>query len=373
MRSRIKVPVIVLTFFSFFAFYRLGVAAPPTFITPFPELASCKTITNSLGLSYIEEVKGGFLLKPRINTCTGLGSTVSYLAPLNLADTKVTIASGGDILTQRINTAKALGLEALPVSGANGYYRYDTDFKEIKEKLGTGNYCLFIFDLTSDSFCINMYNSIKDDLTKSQTVRNNIIYSYQTASIGDYVTDGLALIFSPYYVSNMTYWYYGAEYYLRPRGLDISADFLGHALFSDPTDLEFDGESKVAEKIKEDEKFKKRLMEIKTRIGKGKLKFSAPVSIEFTSGDLFTSIGGALLDYNAIKTDEGYTVNITITDDYDFEFKGWAAYESNFFVTAMNNKALFDQYTGVIHNYSVTIEVQEFIPFNQTDDEKNKE
>jgi len=353
--------------------FSLDAFASSSMTLTLPELMTCKN-SAPLKLSNIVKSKAAFDLKPIVTDCLGGGKIASYLVSLGLADETVTVPYVSNSLGQRTSPAKALGLSALPVSAKTGYYHFDMDFEDISEKLGSGDYCLLIWHESPDEkrFCINRYGSIKDDRPVSSAIGNQIVYSYKTASLGDHVSDAFSMVLSPFYVSAIESWYYGAEYYLRPKGLDISADFLQHSLLDEPEDLEFDEESEVAKKIRGNEKYKKAREKMEENVQAGYLtsdELKVAIPLIFTSGDLFTSIGKADFEYSAEKSDEGYAITVIITDNYNYEFKGRDYYKEKLFETSMNNMAVPNQYLGVIHNYGVKIELHEFIPFNQSDDE----
>ncbi len=80
-------------------------------------------------------------------------------------------------------------------------------------------------------------------------------------------------------------------------------------------------------------------------------------SINFTSGDLHTAIGGTLrTDVSGKKSDDGkWSLNVGIHDQYNFEYKGLRDYNNNWKVTTANNSMLLPQTFGVISNYKIDI------------------
>jgi hypothetical protein len=80
-------------------------------------------------------------------------------------------------------------------------------------------------------------------------------------------------------------------------------------------------------------------------------------SLNFTSGDLSTSIGGTLSTQVPGKKskDGSWNLNVNIHDDYNFQFKGADYYKGSMFNTTINNAALIPQSTGALSNYSVDI------------------
>jgi hypothetical protein len=86
---------------------------------------------------------------------------------------------------------------------------------------------------------------------------------------------------------------------------------------------------------------------------------SSGSSLNFTHGDLFTSIGGTLrTQVEGTKGSDGtWNLNTTIYDRYDFQPKGY----SSPFVSATNNAGVASQTTGALSNYNIKIKVKDKI------------
>ena len=144
---------------------------------------------------------------------------------------------------------------------------------------------------------------------------------------------------------------------------ETAPDLLNHSLQDNPSDLNFNNESKIAKKIKKDKVFQSKIKNIAKANPNKELK-NHKESITFNSTDLFLGIHNADLYVTGTLNDGKGKLSVKIVDTYDFDFepyksdqtlKRWAA-------NAINNVAWVDyEYLGAINDYEITIDIEYYV------------
>ncbi len=130
-------------------------------------------------------------------------------------------------------------------------------------------------------------------------------------------------------------WKTGSEFYLRPKGLDISADMLEHSLQEKPKDVVFYEDSDVVKQIKNNSGFITHLDEVVY-----KKENNIPLTEEdkqhnfeaSDNQDLYYSIHGCHFDIDNISYNEDGTrdISVHISDNYDYT-KIWTSMDGKEF------------------------------------------
>lgn len=148
-------------------------------------------------------------------------------------------------------------------------------------------------------------------------------------------------------------WQLVADQYMKPRGLDVSAELLENSLLDSPADpMQYGQNSSAVSKIIQSSEFQSVIQNIPNGFY---LNYSNPIGIEFRSNyDLFAALQHVDLAYKGCKSGQSYVFEILITDTYDFD---WQAIElDKFLATVGANWAYKDQLLGVITPFDVKIE-----------------
>ncbi|MBQ3497432.1 MAG: hypothetical protein IJA73_04810 [Oscillospiraceae bacterium] len=119
-------------------------------------------------------------------------------------------------------------------------------------------------------------------------------------------------------------WKLGAEYYLRPRGYDVAAMFLEHAMESAPSNFYFSQSHWVTQKVMNSNGFKKAYSELEKRIQENPEVYAVPGKIDMNfqeSGDtdLYYGIGKCAIKYTCTRQHSRVRVDFNIEDKYNFE------------------------------------------------------
>ena len=130
-------------------------------------------------------------------------------------------------------------------------------------------------------------------------------------------------------------WKAGSEFYLRPKGWDISADMLEHSLQEKPKDVVFYEDSDVVKQIKNNSGFITHLDEVVY-----KKENNIPLTEEdkqhnfeaSDNQDLYYSIHGCHFDIDNISYNEDGTrdISVHISDNYDYT-KIWTSMDGKEF------------------------------------------
>ena len=141
-------------------------------------------------------------------------------------------------------------------------------------------------------------------------------------------------------------------------GMKTSAEMLNHSIQNNPSDLTYTDGSRIVNQIKNDSTFTEIVNEAIDNSLNGNINFDKWTEFETTT-DLHGSLHGSHVMINGTMNDGCASLNVTITDRYDFDYSGGYFSENdiikNFIFTVGNNLAWSDQFLGVVQNYDVTI------------------
>lgn len=147
-------------------------------------------------------------------------------------------------------------------------------------------------------------------------------------------------------------WMQVANYYMRPRGLTVSAELLEHSLLDNP--LPLNPYNNANAKIRGSTEYSNFINSIQDG---NYSSWVGPGTIEFRSDlDLFAAFQHVRMFYKGCKFGSWHDLHIKITDTYTFH---WQRLESssffNFLTTLGANFAYIDQLLGIITPYDIEI------------------
>lgn len=165
-------------------------------------------------------------------------------------------------------------------------------------------------------------------------------------------------------------WEKGIEHYLKPKGLNLTAELLLHSLQKNPQNIIWDDGSEAAKRIKKAKKFQdeiRGLIQKNTPYYLARSRFYGDISFSITSDDndddLYLSLGTMSVKCHAnYEQDKGWVFKCIAIDTYDFDKFRRIPFEKIFtdglkaiVGETANNAGLFSQYDGVINNYGISI------------------
>jgi len=157
-------------------------------------------------------------------------------------------------------------------------------------------------------------------------------------------------------------WKFGSDVY-RLSGKQATVDLLQHSLVVNPSNIEIKENNHYAyiiDEIKGSPEYRQLVsdsIESAQKRGKSDFQTASDVSLEFKSGDLFTSLHKVTPSISGKLVNGEWQLTSKITDVYDFNYNNY----NNWPVDIANNSALISNYTGSISNYNIDIQFNEKI------------
>ncbi len=150
----------------------------------------------------------------------------------------------------------------------------------------------------------------------------------------------------------------------RSAGFTTSADLLDHSLQDKPTPLSYGTTTTKAAQIQKSSEHKKIISDLKAKLkGTSLVTYNSSDSTALTSTtDLYLAYNKVNYSIKASKSGNTWTVNITYTDTYDFDWKGWKSYSSSLTHNAgvaLNDWGYLAQKHGAVVPYTVTVKTSE--------------
>lgn len=150
---------------------------------------------------------------------------------------------------------------------------------------------------------------------------------------------------------------------LKLGGYKYSGDFLINSALKNSSDLYYSSNSALAKKIKTTDEYVDMYTMCKTKIKNNKnatsLIYYWKDSFE-SDTDLFGAIHNFDYKVKAVKVNNAkWTVTMTITDTYNFEYNSWYGRKSlkGYLTTISNNLAFWSQKSKSAKIYNVTIDI----------------
>lgn len=166
----------------------------------------------------------------------------------------------------------------------------------------------------------------------------------------------------------LNFWHNVANNFFRPQGYTASAVFLHHSLEWNPGSVHINQTNQnnygnVVYKVllsSEYNKFVNDQITLANNEGRSDINMEniKNSSIEFKTGDLAFSLHRAKIsNFHAEKMDSGgWNISASISDKYDFNFRGRAEFQNDPETTTGNNMAFMSQQLGVISTYDINID-----------------
>ena len=139
-------------------------------------------------------------------------------------------------------------------------------------------------------------------------------------------------------------------------GMDTSSEMLKHSLQDNPSDITYTTGSRIVEQVLNDPAFQQKVDSAIKKAKEGHVNYHEDIT--FVTTDLEGSIHGANIYITGELNNGTGTLNVLITDRYDFDPCADTYIKSPkwFIFTVGNNMAWYDQATnGAIQNYDVSI------------------
>ena len=147
---------------------------------------------------------------------------------------------------------------------------------------------------------------------------------------------------------------------LYAMGYEYSAELLNHSLQPEPARVVYSNDSALAEKIRNDSDFKKKMSDLIENHD-----FNVERSMSFDSDfDLFGSLHSVSLVVSPVTIDGVDMYHVYMTDTYDFKYESdyssqsisWKTRVMKAGAIAGNNLAYFDLNRGAINEYKIAID-----------------
>ena len=170
---------------------------------------------------------------------------------------------------------------------------------------------------------------------------------------------GKQLAYNYLYSSQIKFWN-NVCLALYAMGYEYSAELLNHSLQPEPARVVYSNDSALAEKIRNDSDFKKKMSDMIENHD-----FNAERSMSFDSDfDLFGSLHSVSLVVSPVTIDGVDMYHVYMTDTYDFKYESDYSSQSTSWKTrvmkagaiAGNNLAYFDLNRGAINEYKIAID-----------------
>ncbi len=174
-------------------------------------------------------------------------------------------------------------------------------------------------------------------------------------------------------------WKLGAEYYLRPRGCDVAAMLLEHAMESAPSNFYFTQNHWVTQKVMNSKGFKKAYAELEKKIKEDPDVYAVPGKLhmdfqESGDTDLYYGIGKCTFYYTCLKNHSSIRIKFSMKDPYNFEeirlISGGGTFGIKFHFDGLGNWAndagLFSQANAVLSPFLTYISFEKNIHIGGT-------
>lgn len=123
-----------------------------------------------------------------------------------------------------------------------------------------------------------------------------------------------------------------------------------------PSNLKYNGTSKIATKIKNSSEFKSKINDIVSENPNKIFNNNEPFNLYFNDPDLHLGIKNANMTISGTLQNGSGNLSIIIEDYYDFKNESYENNSSKWYVVAINNMAWGAQEIGTINPYYITIE-----------------